>query len=265
MVNNKPILCIDSGIGGLTYCFHFHKTNPQEPLLYIADRDNFPYGSRSKDSVQQIILKLVRSAVAQYDPKIIVLACNTASVSALNQIRAAFPSIPIVGTVPAIKPAVLASRTNTVAVLGTALTVRDSSDSACAQRYNPSAQLIGIKAPELVNFIEYDLFHATEAEKEAIVQPFIAQARDLHADSLVLGCTHFVLLKEVFVTAGKPDITVYDSVAGVSRRIAEVVDSVGRATVARRPQLLVTGTAPIEPRWHTYAALCSGDLTMYAY
>jgi glutamate racemase len=124
-MNSRPVLFLDSGIGGIPYCRRFQENNPQEALCYLADRLHFPYGTRNQKDLVLILTTLVEKLVKTVDPKIIVLACNTATVSALAELRQCFPGLPFVGTVPAVKPAMLASKTGTIGVLGTERTIED--------------------------------------------------------------------------------------------------------------------------------------------
>ena len=125
MKNNKPVLFIDSGIGGIPYCADFMKKNRQEEVCYFADRVNFPYGPRGKEEIVSILTELTERLIKKLEPKIIVLACNTATVSAISLLRERFPATPFVGTVPAVKPAAKASHNEKVGVLGTALTIKE--------------------------------------------------------------------------------------------------------------------------------------------
>jgi len=117
---SRPLAVLDSGIGGLPYLSWLQKNLPQEPLVYVADTAHFPYGEKTPEQVQAAVLGLGRALVDRYQPKLLVVACNTASVLALEVLRAALP-IPVVGVVPAGKTgAVLGTRTLAVLATGTA-------------------------------------------------------------------------------------------------------------------------------------------------
>jgi glutamate racemase len=124
-MDTRPVLFVDSGIGGIPYCRDFHERNPGERVVYLADRLRFPYGRREKAELVSILIALMEQLIPAVDPKITVLACNTATVSALEALRERFPSLPFVGTVPAGKPAALASTTGKVGVLGTERTIEE--------------------------------------------------------------------------------------------------------------------------------------------
>ena len=170
--NNSPVVFIDSGIGGIPYCRHFIEKNPGQNIVYLADREHFPYGDKERKELAGIIIKLAQEAISKFNPKIIVLACNTASLAALSELREKFPLMPFVGTVPAVKPAVLAAKSGKIGVLGTELTINEPYLKELAARYG-NCEIIGIAAPELVEFAEKRLFSASAEEKETTVRSYI--------------------------------------------------------------------------------------------
>jgi glutamate racemase len=141
------VLFIDSGIGGIPYCVDFLKNNPSENVDYVADNKNFPYGPRGHEELISILLSLTGDILKKTEPKIIILACNTATISALSSLRQRYPQIPFVGTVPAIRPASYASNNGKVGVLGSARTIEEIHNLEIA---NNNCEIIGIAAPELV-------------------------------------------------------------------------------------------------------------------
>ncbi|MDR2403832.1 MAG: glutamate racemase [Spirochaetaceae bacterium] len=223
-MDNKPILFLDSGIGGLPYCRHFYGQNSAEALIYVADRENFPYGPRERGELAGALIRLFEKLIPRFNPKIAAVVCNTATISALAKLRDHFSGLPFVGTVPAIKPAVLESRKRHIGVLGTGRTIEDPYTAELAARYGPDCTLFGLAAPELVEFVEYRLGRSSPEERRRMVEPYIRTLRDRGADALVLGCTHFLFLLAEFTQAAAPDIRVYDSVEGVSRRIEALLD-----------------------------------------
>jgi glutamate racemase len=255
-MDNRPVLFLDSGIGGLPYCYHFHQSNPGEALVYLADREYFPYGSRERTELIHRLTGLLNRLRQQYNPKLGVLACNTASVSALQVLRDTFPDLPLVGTVPAVKPAVEASKARHIGVLGTARTIGDPYIAELAARYGPGYLLTAIAAPDLVDFVEHRYAAANAEERLAAVLPYIDQFRRAGADAIVLGCTHFLFLLDVFKTAAG-DMSIHDSVEGVSRRVEALLDQgdlrAGQGAGGRATILLVTGSSPLEPVWQERA------------
>jgi len=277
-MNNKPVLFLDSGIGGFLYCMDFIKKNPHEETCYLADRERFPYGQRTKEDLSSILITLTEKMLKLFDPKIIVLACNTATVSAIDSLRRTFPQIPFIGTVPAIKPAAAQSKKRKIGVLGTQRTIEDPYLQRSFQHLQRSlednlnidkeahSEIIGIAAPELVEFVENCFDDAGENEKNAIVKKYINLFIDEGVDCLVLGCTHFLYLLDEFKKESAPSIAVFDSLDGITRRIEYFLDEESggalRAEENFRPshQLILTGTHPPESSWQKRAnCFNSGD------
>jgi len=270
-MKNNPILFIDSGVGGIPYCRDFLKRNPQEAICYLADRGNFPYGPRGKDELISILTAHTEKLIKSIDPKIIVLACNTASVTALAHLRQKFPQLLFVGTVPAVKPAANACKSGRIGVLGSSRTIEDirglnlagELENSMKNRY----EIAGIAAPELVEFVEQRFDKADEAEKTEIVKKYINLFRAEGADTLVLGCTHFLYLLEEFRREAAPFIKVFDSLDGITKRIEYLLDENNgalRAVKGSKPEycLLLTGTEPVEICWQKRASALNFKLRL---
>jgi len=252
---NKSVLFLDSGIGGIPYFRHFRERNPGQSAAYIADRQNFPYGRRDREEVCAILAALVEKAARALRPEIIVLACNSATLAALPRLRELFPALAFVGTVPAVKPAALASKTGKVGLLGTELTVNEPSVKEIAVKHS-GCELVGIAAPELVEFVETRADSATQEERRLMARRYLSRFRESGADALVLGCTHFLFLLEEFREEARPDIAVFESVEGISRRVESLLgqDRQGENGEARAPgRLLLTGAGAPEPSWKLWA------------
>ncbi|MDR0878710.1 MAG: glutamate racemase [Treponema sp.] len=267
-MDKRPILFLDSGIGGIPYCRYFHSQNPAESLLYIADRAHFPYGKREKNDLVLILKSLFERLIMAEDPKLAVLACNTATVSALDELRATFPCLPFVGTVPAVKPAVMESKKKLAGVLGTARTIEDPYIAELAAKYGNGCKIMGLAAPELVEFVEHRINRACENEKREMVRKYIDQFRAAGADALVLGCTHFLFLLEEFRIEAAPLIHVYDSIEGISSRIESILDADGGAlradgSVSGKNQFFVTGENQIEDSWRQWAGELGFSLSRF--
>jgi glutamate racemase len=269
-MDNRPVLFIDSGLGGLPYAHFFHAHNKSERLIYVADRANFPYGPKPKEMVKELVLSLVENLVSTYNPKILAVVCNAASVSALSALREMFPELPIVGTVPAIKSAVLASQKRCIGVLGTQRTIEDPYISDLAAKYGPDCCVLGEAAPDLVDFVEYHWLEADNEERLMAVKPWVEKLRSKGADALVLACTHFLLLVEEFRNVAGKDISVFDSVEGVTRRLESILDEKklrsGLNNDADIPKIVVTGHGLFdEPRrvhWERLAEYFAFTLEM---
>jgi glutamate racemase len=233
-VSRKNIVFIDSGKGGLPYFDFFRLRNPDVNAVYVADTEHFPYGKKTKAELVAILYSLVKTLVNRYAPAAIALVCNTASVSALDELRAAFPGTLFVGTVPAVKPAVARSRSGVIGVIGTERTLDDPYIDTIAANSGKPCRIERAAAPELVAFVEYRLDTATAQERAEMVQPYIRWFRERKVDALVLGCTHFLLLKQDFIEAGAPDMDIFDSVEGVTKQIERLVSDSAEPAQQRR-------------------------------
>jgi glutamate racemase len=253
-MDTRPVLFLDSGIGGLPYARAFRLRNPGERVVYLADRAHFPYGPRSRGELVGLLSVLLGALRAEFDPKVAALVCNTASISALAALREGFPGLPLVGTVPAIKPAVLGSRSRVVGVLGTDRTIAAPYIGKLAAQYGPDCAVKALAAPELVEFVERRLWGAGVEERRGIVRPYIEEFRRLGADALVLGCTHFLFLLEDFQALAAliaPGMAIYDSLEGVVHRIEAAAPQGGGAG---ENLCLLTGEGPAEESWRYWAA-----------
>jgi glutamate racemase len=218
--------------------------------VYLADREYFPYGSKKRPELIARLTGLLTRLCRQYKPKLGVLACNTASVSALTALRDRFPDLPLVGTVPAVKPAAETSKARHIGVLGTGRTIRDPYIAELAARYGPDCALTVIAAPDLVDFVEHRYAAASAEEHLAAALPYIERFRRAGADAIVLGCTHFLFLLDTFKAAAG-DLSIHDSVAGVSHRaealLADMQAGPGKHAAGDRQRPPGTGMAGAGP------------------
>jgi glutamate racemase len=217
---DAPILFFDSGVGGLSVLGPTRSLLPNAPIVYAADSEGFPYGKRSEEDLAARVPALLGRLVERFHPRLAVIACNTASTIALDHARAAL-DLPIVGTVPAIKPAAEISKTRVIGVLGTEATVRQPYVDDLAAKFASDCTLIRHGSPELVELAEAKLAGDTvsvEAVKAATRPMFDVPDGD-KIDTVVLACTHFPLL-DAELRAAWPKVTYVDGGPGIARRIA---------------------------------------------
>ncbi len=218
-----PILLFDSGIGGLTVLAELRKLLPQAPVIYAADHAGLPYGEKSEAEIAARVAGLLGLLAERYHPRLICIACNTASTIALGMVREVL-RVPVVGTVPAIKPAAKMTRSGTIGLLGTAATVRQAYVDRLEAEFATGRRLLRHAAPELVGAAERKL-RGEAVAPEAIA----AAARGLRdqpggeaIDTIVLACTHFPLLEPELAGAFGPGVRFVDGAAGIARRIAHL-------------------------------------------
>ena len=192
----RPIAVFDSGIGGLPYLSAARAFLPAESFIYIADRAGFPYGTKSRETLRDIVVRLVAQIVGSYAPKAIVIACNTASQVALEAVRKANPGLAIIGTVPAVKPAAERSRSGVIGVMATVGALEDPYLDVLVARHAKGIRVIRESAQELVSFVERRSAFAGEKEKRETVAPYVRHLVDQGADEIVLACTHFLHLRD---------------------------------------------------------------------
>jgi len=222
MTPDAPLLFFDSGVGGLSVLAPTRALLPNAPIVYAADSAGFPYGPRSEAEIAARVPALLGRLVERFRPRLAVIACNTASTIALDVVRAAL-DLPVVGTVPAIKPAAELSRTRVIGVLGTAATVRQPYVDDLAARFASDCTVLRHGSAELVALAEAKLIGGPVAidAVSAAVRPLLDQPGAERMDVVVLACTHFPLLAdELAVTM--PGVTFVDGGPGIARRIAHV-------------------------------------------
>ena len=215
-----PLLFFDSGVGGLSVLEPTRTLLPNAPIIYVADNAGFPYGNRSESEIASRVPALLGRVVERFDPRLVVIACNTASTIALDTVRSAL-DLPVVGTVPAIKPASERSKTRVIGVLGTQATVRQPYVDDLAARFAADCTVIRHGSPELVELAEAKLAGdaiSVDAVRAA-AQPMFDAERGSEIDVVVLACTHFPLLNEELSTAF-PGVALIDGGPGIARRIA---------------------------------------------
>jgi len=236
ILGNKQVqyVFLDSGVGGLPYLQTLLEVQPDSSAVYVADTKHFPYGKKTKDEVQQYSYEIVQEIVDKLSPSIIIIACNTITVCALEHLRASF-SIPFVGTVPAIKTAAQLTQTKNIALIGTKRTVEDEYIRNMKKEVAQGCSIFPSDEGELVKEIEEGLAFATlEAQVEAVL-PIVRHFESLHCDALVLGCTHFLHLRSAFIQAGKmcsPQISIADSLLGVVKQAMKVSPYIKNNTCA---------------------------------
>jgi glutamate racemase len=219
---SAPILFFDSGVGGLSVLGPTLKLLPNAPIVYAADSAGYPYGKKSDAELASRVPALLGRLVERYHPRLAVIACNTASTIALDHARSAL-DLPIVGTVPAIKPAAEMSRGRVIGVLGTEATVRQPYVDDLAAKFAADCTIIRHGSPELVELAEAKL-GGEEVDVDAVraaAQPMFDAPGGNEIDTVVLACTHFPLLEEE-LSAAFPAVAYVDGGPGIARRIAHL-------------------------------------------
>jgi len=224
-MHDRPVAFIDSGIGGVPYLLWVRHRMPGENLVYCADTEHFPYGTKSSGEVKDLVLPLVERMLRILSPKMFVIACNTASVSALSALRAAF-DVPFVGVVPAVKPAALISERKTIGIMATDRTVGEAYTEDLIRRFADGCTIMRYADGEIIDFVEHHLLDSARQNRERIVSHAVKALNT--ADTVVLACTHFIHLRDDLVRAFGPGVRIVDSVEGVGRQTIKVIGTCGR-------------------------------------
>jgi len=230
----------DSGVGGLTVLRALRQHLPRESFIYLGDTARLPYGTKSAKTVILYARQVARILVER-GVKLLVIACNTASAIALDELAASLAPLPVIGVVePGAAAACEATRRGRIAVIGTESTIRGGAYERAIARRRPEVQVVGRACPMFVALAEEGWCEGPIPE--AVAERYLGDLRPASAgrpeiDCLVLGCTHFPVLRPALQAVMGPEVTLVDSAETTARAVAEVL---GRQRLAR------SGTSPPE-------------------
>ncbi len=206
----------DSGVGGLSVEADVRRILPLVSTVYLADTKNFPYGTKSEADVQQFALTAIQHLLA-YKPQVIVVACNTASTTALTFLREQFPFIQFIGVVPAIKPAVAVSQNKKIAVLATARTLASPAYAELKHEFADGVSVLDQACSGWVELVEQG--HINDAEADAAVRDVIEPLARQGVDVYILGCTHYPFLRSLIQHYAGNAAAVLDSGEAIARQL----------------------------------------------
>ena len=186
------LLFFDSGMGGLSVLREAIIQHPEENYIYVADNKNMPYGDRSLDEVRCFTLEIISVITKKFDIRAITVACNTATSAAINDLRAIYKNMPVIGIEPAIKPAAKRFPGKRIGVMATQMTLREKKFRDLLARYADDAEITPIPCPGLVDFVENGILEGPELD---VFLLDIFSKYDFKFDCLVLGCTHYPFVK----------------------------------------------------------------------
>lgn len=216
-----PIGVFDSGVGGLSVLAEIQRLLPDESLLYVADCGHIPYGEKSPEFIRQRC-RLVAEFFREQGAKAMVLACNTATVAAVADLREQYPDWPLVGMEPAVKPAAAATRSGVVGVLATTGTLQSAKFAALLDRFANDVRVVTQPCPGLVECIEAgDLGSPIVRD---LLQSYVKPLLEAGCDTLILGCTHYPFLKPLLAQMVPPSIAIIDTGAAVARQLQRLLD-----------------------------------------
>lgn len=236
-----PIGIFDSGVGGLSIYQAVRHALPAEDIIYIADSGYAPYGDRSSEFIKERAVALSEFLVAA-GVKALVVACNTATVIAVAQLRRQF-SIPIIALEPAIKPAIEHSRSGIIGVLATRKTIESPAVARLCQTHGAKSHVLLQACPGFVEQVERGAMNHPDTDD--LIRRYVAPLIAAGADTLVLGCTHYVYLAQQIRAIVGPDVTLLDSSVAVARQVKRRINATeGVVPVRRCPQDQFFTTSP---------------------
>jgi len=214
--NDAPIGVFDSGVGGLSVLRAIRDELPAESLLYVADSGYAPYGDRDADFIADRATK-VTELLLEYGVKTVVVACNTATVVAIEKLRSWCP-VPVVAMEPAIKPAAQRTRSGVVGVLATSQTLASPSVARLCAAHGKNIEILLQPCPGLVEQVEKA--ELTSDTSRALLIRYISPLLEAGADTLVLGCTHYPFLNKLIREIAGPDVAIVDPATAVAKEVA---------------------------------------------
>lgn len=229
-MRESPVGVFDSGVGGLSVLGEIQRLLPNESLLYVADCGHVPYGEKTPEFIRQRC-SVMASFFRQQGAKALVVACNTATVAGVADLRRDYPEWPIVGMEPAVKPAAAATRSGVVGVLATTGTLQSAKFAALLDRFATDVRVITQPCPGLVELIESGDLHSPELRRllEGYVRPLLGAG----CDTIILGCTHYPFLRPMLRQMIPEDISLIDTGAAVARQLQRLLST--RDLLAERP------------------------------
>ncbi|MBM7563832.1 glutamate racemase [Paenibacillus sacheonensis] len=242
----QPIAILDSGVGGLTVVKEIMRQLPREKIMYFGDTARTPYGPRPAEEVTRFTRQIVEYLI-QFRPKMIVIACNTATAVALEDIRSRV-AVPVVGVIhPGARAANGRTLTGVVGVIGTEGTIRSGAYEHALKQLSPAIHVVSLACPRFVPLVEQGNFRSQETQEA--VESSLEPLKERQIDTLILGCTHYPFLSETIASVMGPDVMLISSADETAREISTILHD--------RNRLTRDGEMPV----HQF--FCSGDHRMF--
>ena len=239
----RPIGMFDSGFGGLTVARAVIDLLPHEQLIYLGDTGRYPYGPRRQAEVAAFAHQIAAELVEQRGVKLLVVACNTATAAALEDLRRELP-VPVIGVIdPGVRSLVQATESGRVAVIGTVGTINSGAYQAAIAAIAPTVRLEALACPGFVEFVERGEFDSEQVH--VLAQRLLAPAREAGVDALLLGCTHYPYLARTLSDVMGRDVVLVSSADETAFEVARVLSELDLARPAGgddpEPRFITTG------------------------
>lgn len=237
-MDNFPIGVLDSGLGGLTIASEIKKLLPREQIIYFGDSKNAPYSKRRNTEISELSNKIINFLLKK-NVKIIVVACNTITVTCLEDLRKVFKHVPIIGTVPVIKTAVQITENGSVGIFSTKRTAESTYQKKLINKFAKGMKVLSLGSDDIVPKIENGESVSSLLKKE------LAPFKQFGVDVLALGCTHFPLVKEDIGQIMGSSVKVIDSGAAVARQVKRIIEKNKTKDSVLKDLFFTTGNAQI--------------------
>jgi glutamate racemase len=219
-MDNRPIGVFDSGVGGLSVWRAMRKLLPQESLIFLADSGNVPYGEKTTAQLEDLTARIAQFLIDR-DCKLIVVACNTATVHTIAHLRQEFPQVSFVGVVPVVKTLSSRTRTGTIAVLSTPATSKSEYLAGLIREFAPDKTVVNVGCEGLEDMVENGV--TSNKATTALLERHLAPVKSSNADVVGLGCTHYPFLRGRIKSMLGPGVTLYDPSRPVARRVRQLL------------------------------------------
>ena len=223
----NPIAVFDSGVGGISFLREMVKLMPGEDFIYYGDSRHAPYGTKTTEEVRSLTISHVKNFLAEGD-KAVAIACNTATAAAVAELRRLYPTLPLVGIEPALKPAALfaeETKRKTVLVMATPMTIREEKFHRLLDVYRKDAKIIPLPCPGLMEFVESGHYNSKA------VTDFLAQLlydyKDNAVDAAVLGCTHYPFVRRQIQEILGDQVQIFDGAYGTAKELRRRIEEAG--------------------------------------
>ena len=220
-MKNQPIGIIDSGIGGLTVYQEIIKVLPNESVIYIGDSANTPYGAKQDEEIYHLAQRMIKFLIDK-QVKLIVIACNTITVTCIERLRNQYLQLPIVGAVPVVKKAAERSQTKRIGILSTTRTATSDAQKALIEKFAHDCEVINAGTDDLVPLIEQGIVSGSRVEEK--LEKILAVFQKADVDILALGCTHFPFLQKAIQTILGDNVQLLDSGAAIARQVQRILE-----------------------------------------
>jgi glutamate racemase len=229
----------DSGVGGISIYQSLVENIPHTKFIYYSDQGHFPYGEKSESQIQQYTRDITDFLIGK-GAHMIVVACNSATISAIQYLRSVY-SIPFIGTVPAIKPAASVTKTGKIAVLLTHAASNGCAYQELVSHWSEGVKVFSIQIPKVVHLVENNLMQLPDSQEYFF--RILDDLEKIGIDTLVLGCTHFIFLRQLILDHYGDRFFVMDPAMGVMKQTKKIYESLAVADEAEESQFFTSGNA----------------------